>query len=844
MANSTTLVSDGITALADHHKVHSRSVSLSPALVGLLSEQLYRSPVKALEELVVNSFDAEANSCRLYVPQPTEMVSQSKSAVIAVWDDGFGMDVAGLTELWAIGDSRKRDPDFITEKQIKRKQIGKFGIGKLATYAVCERVTYLSSTASGLFAVTIDYNAFAKASKGTVQDVPLSIVKVPTISDSGFESAINALTDKLGIDSQSLNEPGWTLVLLEKLRRKAQDITQGRLRWVLGTAMPLQADFALYLNRTEILSSKEEYETAINFAIHDLPKQRLKSLTEETGEAWTIKDSILLCETLPKGVGGTVRVYKRPLTGKSDDIIRSHGFFIRVNGRLINEDDPLFGLDPLSHKTFYRFRADLDVNDLDAVLLSSREEVGASDQKRVLDAVMRCVFNEARTQFENSDGKLFGENEHVRESDRLFVAPHLVERPLADVLTPNASAAETSDAGVSWFYLDAATDEDLSEIIGRLYSGERSKYRYDFETRGPNDRLVRFEPKTNRFVLNDSHEFIRAHAEDAGSLRTLKDLVTADMLLEVYMRESGVRSEVIGEILENRDALLRALARDHGFSLASIAGGLRDAAANERDLEVYLVRAVRALGFNAQHVSGAEEPDGVARFISYPEGERKFILEAKSSTKVPSLGAIDFGGLRQHAKDNKCERCLLVAPDYPGGSKQDDAQAAKRADELKVSCWTVENLARVVESAERRHINARDIYKIVDTAFSPDSVCAAVEDLLSDPGGDLSSLYSAIITVLRGLEGKLPDSTRTVSQIAGKVVDIKGFEGVNEDKIRHAIAQMAGASRGALHLSDEDAVINSTSLNELENRLSSHLTEGGNGRSEGLFMESNGTDKG
>ena len=35
-------------------------VTLSPELIGLLSEQLYRSPSKAIEELVVNAFDAEA----------------------------------------------------------------------------------------------------------------------------------------------------------------------------------------------------------------------------------------------------------------------------------------------------------------------------------------------------------------------------------------------------------------------------------------------------------------------------------------------------------------------------------------------------------------------------------------------------------------------------------------------------------------------------------------------------------------------------------------------------------------------------------------------------------------
>jgi hypothetical protein len=44
------------------------SVRVSREIVTLLSEQLYSSPLKAIEELVVNSFDADATECRLAVP--------------------------------------------------------------------------------------------------------------------------------------------------------------------------------------------------------------------------------------------------------------------------------------------------------------------------------------------------------------------------------------------------------------------------------------------------------------------------------------------------------------------------------------------------------------------------------------------------------------------------------------------------------------------------------------------------------------------------------------------------------------------------------------------------------
>ena len=106
-------------------------VTLSPELIGLLSDQLYRSPSKAIEELVVNGFDAEANEARVYVPR-----QQDESHFIVVFDDGVGMTYEGLADLWKVGRQKTRDDSVFERKE--RKQIGKFGIGKLATYVASQ----------------------------------------------------------------------------------------------------------------------------------------------------------------------------------------------------------------------------------------------------------------------------------------------------------------------------------------------------------------------------------------------------------------------------------------------------------------------------------------------------------------------------------------------------------------------------------------------------------------------------------------------------------------------------------------------------------------------------------
>src|SRR5438876_733318 len=104
------------------------TVKVSNAIVKLLSDQLYASPLKAIEELVVNSYDADAKECRLFVPAPSQY-KEKESGFVIHFDNGAGMNPTGLHQLWHIGLSNKRTKDF----KAARKQIGKFGIGKLAT---------------------------------------------------------------------------------------------------------------------------------------------------------------------------------------------------------------------------------------------------------------------------------------------------------------------------------------------------------------------------------------------------------------------------------------------------------------------------------------------------------------------------------------------------------------------------------------------------------------------------------------------------------------------------------------------------------------------------------------
>ncbi|WP_081815327.1 ATP-binding protein [Leifsonia aquatica] len=708
-------------------------VRLSRELITLLSEQLYTSASKAIEELVVNSFDADATDCWVVVPAASPGTEVEELPVIAVFDNGAGMDEEGLTDLWRVGASSKREQ--VVERIRRRRQIGKFGIGKLATYALASRVTYITSTGNGqILSVSLSYRAF-QSEAGSDSDEPVSLaVRRITTQQLENQPVIVQVCEAngLAIGDTLTGDQHWTLVLLEEFKPQVAKLSVGRLRWVLSTAMPL-GDFRLHLNGDRVASSKEEAiaNPVVRFAVTDLPPERLSRLEARTGLKWSVISSetdgspVLTCAILPSGVTGEVVVAEETIYGgKSSDLTRSHGFFVRVRGRLIAEDDPLFGVTPLTYEVFNRFRAQLEVDDLDEDLTAPRESAGASERVLVLQDVLVELFNEARVRYDDAIKARF-KQDTKREDQRQYVYPRYVERPVADALLILGQDAETppggSDADDSWFYLNGPPAERLSSIAAELYSVEsRDPFVFRLEERERTGRLVEFTPENRSIVVNADHELALAFKDNHAARELLYDVAVAEALLEVYLREAGLAPHLVGEVLERRDGLLRSLAREHVNSPSAIAALLRDSSAKDRDLEIALVVAARALGFVAKHIGNADRADGVARFHDYPNGERKITLEAKSSADVPSLSALDFAGLEQHMRAEGAHGCLLVAPSYPGASRGEDAQAAQRARSAKVSCWTIDQLATVVTSLtthDSRH-NGESGY-----GNCPDPVC-------------------------------------------------------------------------------------------------------------------------
>lgn len=720
-------------------------VRISHRIIQLFSEGLYSSPNKAIEELISNSFDAGAENVLVILsPDLTE-----QNATIAVIDDGEGMNADALKRHWIIGRSMRRE---LGAKR-GRKPIGKFGIGKLATYVLANQLTHVCKSDGKFYAATMDYTGLSKdEEQGGVFDEKKIPIPLRELTEQEAAQLLEPWItgEKPGYKAMRLfgnnAVPSWTAAILSDLKPMGRRIQRGKLRWILSTAMPLRDDFKLFLNGEPIESSKIDEPLVGKWIIgKDIKEDTLGKPCpdgfEVTEDNNFPKDSVHHYGLSHPDLGritGFIELYKNDISrGKSAQWGRSHGFFVYVRGRLLNtgDDDDGFGIprNQLRHGTFTRFRMIVHIDKLDETLRSSRETLQEGELYNLARDFLRASFNFARkhhVEFEkdHSPGVLL--------TARISSAPgSLTRKPLF------ALALQAIDGKVRPLYMrlpeglsDAARQELLEQIHSRDTSEEGILQATELVPLDSKEGVAIYEVHNNRLLINESHPFVASFQElytKADSSMPLEMYAMAEVLTEAYLYHLGVREDKIRDILAQRDDLLRYLVRSSAHRTPGmIALALLDAKNNPNRLEEEMRAAFEALGFeNVIRIGGSGKPDGTAE-ANLPASENgirqryKVCLEAKSGGKV-SAHRLDVSAIERHMEDYGCDHCVVIGNGFETATRGKSAsersiERMKSRTDKTITMMYIDDLARLVRLMPAKRIDLKKLREMFQSCITPE----------------------------------------------------------------------------------------------------------------------------
>lgn len=632
-------------------------VHISYEIIRLFSEGLYQSPQKAIEELVSNSYDAGAKSVHTLMPQASE--DSDDLPPLWVIDDGGGMDTAGFTQLWRVADSAKAGAGDVAG----RAPIGQFGIGKLAAYVLAWRLTHISCVDGQIRSTTMNFRELTelhqyestepfalKLYEPTVEEAKLALADIEHRDPAAWKMMFGATAS-----------PTWTAAALSDFRELYNKLSVGRLRWVLATGLPLRSSFAIYVDGAKLKSSKVNRTPikTIKVGADDAVAAALKLDADANG---------VTIPGIPDRITGDAVIYEKRLTeGKSDQYDRSHGFFIRVRGRVINLEDELFGLDALNHAAWARFSMEVEADGLRSHLLSSREGVRESDAVDLFRKYLHGVFNSCRRAYDEwAERELEGIDLQGLLSDApsLFVTEPMIAGVREIVTTQQESYylslpevdEETTPGDWLAEFADAASRAPIANV--------------QYEATGPYDRMLHFIPDTRTLVMNTDHPFVDKLVSNGRNRSTATLFGSAEVFLDLLLQDNGVSPSRRIDVFADRDRVLRLLAGDVPSTAAEVLRLLDVANRSDTALERAIGATFKTLGFEYERRGGHDGgTDGVlyARLGRGTNGlaDYKVVYDAKQTSQpVVPADKVNPGSLEDFRETEGADFAFFLAVGY------------------------------------------------------------------------------------------------------------------------------------------------------------------------------------
>ena len=702
-------------------------VDISYDIIRQVSAQLYTNPRKAIEELVCNSYDAGASECWVKLPRTSE-------DPLIVLDNGRSMDLNGVKELWRIAWSPKaKGGEGKPRIENDRMQIGKFGVGKLATFALGKRLTHIACVGENVRFVSVGQSEIREQEGGGRPHFEISKASLDT-AKTFLESY---LTDLPKPWEKKWDK--WTIAFIEEIELHAlgSALKVGFLRQMIATALPISADFKVHLEKELVPPKKidpiqvsvkvdvtdgpirKRIEEALQAhwqgmlgkkKLDDVPSHYYKLKLDYVENPRKVSEKVAAIRVPHLGpVMGTAVLTKNSLTTEklSERGYQNNGFFVYVHGKLVNPENPLFGVTQRSHRYWRRFCASLEMPGLDDVLLVQRNAVSEnSPQFFVAREVLRAIFNFVRRKEEAKEEKA---KEPVEFGKRL--------RSLSPILAPQAIIGLSRD-GDAEIHLESLKI-DAIEI--------------EFATLGEDSPAARFDPSEGKILINEDHPLVAA-LDDVTKSKDLRHMIGevlgGTQMTKGYLKIRGVDSSIVDDVDEIMEVSLRSAANfvrdeveEHITTIeeASHQGGV--------PFENAVVTAFRGLRVTAKRLGAADEPDGIVVIPMSGKPNLRISIEAKGSNGVVTHKQLSEATVSRQRKSKGCTYAVAIAREFQTRGRGGKDSALLRETKRKVTLMTVEAIAHLLRLHKRRRFTYDQVAAILTTFKRPGNIITYIDKM-------------------------------------------------------------------------------------------------------------------
>lgn len=529
------------------------------------------------------------------------------------------------------------------------------------------------------------------------------------------------------------------------------------------------------------------------------------------------------CATTPyphveiPGIGrvtGTIRLFDDKISGgKSDERGASNGFHVNVLGRVVNQGDPSFGEENLSHAAWARFRMAVRADGLNELLTTNREQFKERRETKIFRAFLRRSFNLSRSYYDSDMNLSMPDGGDVLVKSLGVLSLNPLRSVVSETLQTQAPLPGLFDES-------DLQDREAKRLAWRAETADNIKTalaRVNYE-KCDDDSFVKFRINDNTIVVNKEHPFVVEHSRSKAEKELIRTVAMVTLLTDVYSLDLGIDPALLREIRAYRDQLLRFKAlqrRQSGTYIAKLLLQTQHDSENSKRMETVVSDALRYLGFQVRDLAKPGEPEGIASAYPMPTQADptaedpnpplySFAFDAKSSKhEAASTGNIKLDGVVEHRKKFKANYSLVVAPGFQDGA------LAERCKQQQVTPIRGRDLGRLLEYTVEYGAIAVTKLRELFAFFHPEDVSKWVTELEQYLKENRKLTIDVFLQALELLKGEVPDvlPAAMVALYCRKELKVHG---VKDQDVKTLVAGLQILVPDLIGIADDKIVVNAS----------------------------------